>query len=73
MILIVGMTPAVESVSRSGVSPTLNPGAVMEMLVSTVVLPAALLVIVSERFGPGDKHWAYTTVGLVIGFWLSVS
>ena len=44
--------------------------AIMQVAVSGVVGAAALFVILSTRYGPKDKHWAYATVGTLLGFWL---
>jgi hypothetical protein len=38
--------------------------------VTVVVLCAALFVIVSKRYRPPEKNWAFGAVGTVIGFWL---
>jgi hypothetical protein len=38
--------------------------------VSMIVLIAALYVILSKRYPPKVEHWAYATVGTVLGFWL---
>jgi hypothetical protein len=32
---------------------------------------ASLHVILAKRYGPKDKHWAYATIGTIIGFWLN--
>jgi hypothetical protein len=42
----------------------------MQPLVSIVILAASLYMILSADFSPQDKHWAFGTVGTVIGFWL---
>jgi len=42
------------------------------ILVSSVVLAASLYVILSKRYTPQDKHWAYATVGTILGFWLRI-
>jgi molecular chaperone DnaK (HSP70) len=43
----------------------------MQVLVSIVLLAATLFVVLSKKYDAKDKHWAYGTVGLVIGFWLN--
>jgi hypothetical protein len=53
-----------------GLMLLLNVPLAMEILISVVVLVAALYVILSKRYTPTDKHWAYGTVGLIVGFWL---
>jgi hypothetical protein len=42
----------------------------MEVLISVVLLAATLFVLLSKKYDAKDKHWAYGTVGLIIGFWL---
>jgi len=43
---------------------------VMQVIISLMVLGAALLMIVSHDFDAKDKHWAYASAGVVLGFWL---
>jgi hypothetical protein len=47
-----------------------DPRLLMQVGVSLILLPATLFVILSSRYQPKDKHWAYSTLGMVIGFWL---
>src|SRR5487761_111495 len=42
----------------------------MQVIISVGAGIASLFVILSKRYGPKDKHWAYGTVGIIIGFWL---
>jgi hypothetical protein len=42
----------------------------IEVAVSLIALPPTLFVILSNQYKPKDKHWAYVTLGMVIGFWL---
>jgi hypothetical protein len=42
----------------------------MQVIVSLVILGGALFIILSERYDPKDKHWAYGSVGTILGFWL---
>jgi hypothetical protein len=34
-----------------------------------VLVVASLWVILKRSYRPADKHWAYGTIGMVIGFW----
>jgi len=43
---------------------------IMQVVVSLVLLSATLFVVLSKKYDAKDKHWAYATVGLIIGFWL---
>jgi hypothetical protein len=43
----------------------------MQEIISILVLAASLAIILSKRYSPKDKHWAYTTVGTILGFWLN--
>jgi hypothetical protein len=42
----------------------------MQVVLSLVLAGASLFVILSHQYDPNDKHWAYGTVGTVLGFWL---
>jgi hypothetical protein len=42
----------------------------MQVALSLMVVAVSLFIIVATRFGPKDKHWAYATVGTILGFWL---
>jgi hypothetical protein len=42
----------------------------MQILITMALTGASLFVILSTRYGPKDKHWAYATVGTILGFWL---
>jgi hypothetical protein len=42
----------------------------MQVALSLMVAAVSLFIIVAARFGPKDKHWAYATVGTILGFWL---
>jgi hypothetical protein len=50
----------------------IDPRLMVQVLVSLVLLGATLYVIVSKSYQPKDKNWAYTTLGMVIGFWLKL-
>jgi hypothetical protein len=43
---------------------------IMQVIVSIVLLSATLFIVLSKKYNPTDKHWAYATLGLIIGFWL---
>jgi ABC-type sulfate transport system permease subunit len=42
----------------------------MKQAISLALLAASIYIILSSRFGPKDKHWAYGTVGTLLGYWL---
>jgi len=42
----------------------------MEVAVSLAFGVASLFVILSKRYCPSDKHFAYATAGIILGFWL---
>ncbi len=46
------------------------PAEAMKISISVVLLGASVYVILSTKYGPKDKHWAYGTVGTLLGFWL---
>jgi uncharacterized membrane protein SirB2 len=49
-----------------------NPPVVefMPVLVSIVLLISALFVILSKKYAPADRHWAYGSIGTIVGYWL---
>jgi hypothetical protein len=47
-----------------------NVRVVMQVVVSLAFLGAAVFIILSARFDPKDKHWAYGAAGTILGFWL---
>ena len=47
---------------------------VMQALVSIILLVASLFVILAKKtYTAQDRHWAYGTVGTLVGFWLKGS
>jgi hypothetical protein len=44
--------------------------AIMQVAVSLSLLGASLVVILSGQYDPSIKHWAFATVGTILGFWL---
>ena len=42
----------------------------MQVVVTIAILAAALFIILAKRYTPTDKHWAYGTIGFIMGFWL---
>ena len=42
----------------------------VQIIISVVLLVVSLLVVRSPKYGPNDKHWAYGTIGTLVGFWL---
>ncbi|HSU07067.1 MAG TPA: hypothetical protein VLI93_15995 [Acetobacteraceae bacterium] len=54
---------------REPVAPS-SPADWMRIGVSLVLLIAALWVILSKRYVPTDRHWAYGIIGSIVGYWL---
>ena len=50
-----------------------DPQFTMQAVVTCFVLAASLFVILAKRDSAKDKHWAYATVGTILGFWLHFS
>jgi hypothetical protein len=42
----------------------------MQIVVSLVLLAAALFIILSGGYDANSKQWAFVTVGTILGFWL---
>jgi hypothetical protein len=43
---------------------------IMQIVMSLALTAASLFVILRKDYGPKDKHWAYATIGTILGFWL---
>jgi hypothetical protein len=43
---------------------------IMQVSVSILLLIGGLFVILAKRYRPSDRHWAYATVGTIVGYWL---
>lgn len=43
---------------------------IARIMVSLFIGTPAIFVVLSQRYQARDKHWAYTTLGLILGFWL---
>ena len=41
-----------------------------QLVISAVLIVAALFVILTKRYPAQDKHWAHGALGTVVGFWL---
>lgn len=42
----------------------------MEVLLTLTLAGASLFVILSQQYDPNLKHWAFSTLGTITGFWL---
>jgi hypothetical protein len=42
----------------------------VQIIMSVLLLVASLVVVRSPKYEPKDKHWAYGTIGTLVGFWL---
>jgi hypothetical protein len=42
----------------------------MQVAISLCLLVATLFVILSAKYDANSKHWAFATVGTILGFWL---
>lgn len=60
-------TPDIPGSIAGGDTPSLP---IMQIFISVIVLGAGLWVVLSRRYQPQEKHWAYGAIGTIIGFWL---
>jgi hypothetical protein len=61
-------TPCVNCISP--IEAMIDLSMIARLVVSVVLLAAALFVILTKKYGPQDKHWAYGTLGTIVGYWL---
>jgi hypothetical protein len=45
-------------------------GPAMQILLSLTLVSAGLFMILSGHYDPNSQHWAFATIGTVVGFWL---
>ncbi len=43
---------------------------IVQIVISVLLAALSLLVIRSDRYGARPRHWAYATIGVLLGFWL---
>jgi hypothetical protein len=47
-----------------------TPILIVQAAMTVIFVGACLYVIVSKRYGPTERHWAFGTLGTILGFWL---
>lgn len=52
---------------------TWAPDTIIQAAISIIFIGASLFVILSQRYAPDDRHWAYGALGTILGFWLKAS
>jgi hypothetical protein len=57
-------------VETTTASTPINFKTIMPVVVSLAFLLAGLFVILSKRYQPSERHWAYGAVGTIAGYWL---
>ena len=60
-------TPKSSKLIDEGMFP---PRMIVQILISMLLAALSLLVIWSDRYGAKPRHWAYGTIGVLLGFWL---
>jgi hypothetical protein len=43
---------------------------IMQVIISIALLVSGLYVVLSHGYGATEQHWAYGSMGTVVGFWL---
>ena len=43
---------------------------IAQLVVTGLFMGASLFVVLSKRYPPADRHWAYGALGTILGFWL---
>lgn len=43
---------------------------IVQIIISVLLAALSLFVISSDRYASKQQHWAYTTIGVLLGFWL---
>jgi predicted small integral membrane protein len=73
IIVLLGIEPLIGGTVRPQAHPKWKPPTIQAKAVASVFFGAiAGWIILSHSYPAGDKNWAYTTVGTILGFWLQV-
>jgi hypothetical protein len=59
--------------SINGAQPLISLRDLVQLTISALLLAASLFVVLSKRYRPEERHWAYGTLGTLIGFWLKIT
>lgn len=59
-----------QSFSRSSIVAYIPATELMQVFLSIVLMSASLYIILSKQYDASDKHWAYGTLGTLVGYWL---
>jgi hypothetical protein len=51
-------------------SSSLDYRVLMQILLSVLLVCASLYVVLAAHYDPNSKHWAFGTLGTIMGFWL---
>lgn len=43
---------------------------IVQIVLSVLLAALSLFVILSDRYGARQQHWAYAAIGVLLGFWL---
>ena len=43
---------------------------IVQIIISVLLAVVSLFVVRSDRYGSKQRHWAYGTIGVLLGFWL---
>lgn len=60
----------------SGISPKkkmitdVSLRSVMQIIISVVIVAAGLYVILTDKYPADTAKWAYSIIGVIVGFWL---
>jgi predicted acyltransferase len=78
VIAVLGIIVLVRAGARRAQPVRATPGRektvlTMQVVVSLVVLAAALYVILARPDAPDDHKWAYSIIGTVVGYWLKAT
>ena len=66
VLLVLGLTTQ----SGSGVSAASNE--TVSIVITFIVLAAALYIILSKKYPDDTQKWAFGIIGLIIGYWLPI-
>jgi hypothetical protein len=70
MHYFVGGGPHIVFHLRDHSNDLLGEESIFKMAITIIILLPSIFIILSSRYNPKDKYWAYATVGTLLGYWL---
>ena len=72
LLALAGIQAAAKRRRADGAGPAWLP-MTMQVVVTVVLLAAALFIVLSGRYNDGTQKFAFGTIGTIVGFWFKTA